>query len=314
MPDIWTHILCGTKTIEIIENEELYLEIMNRVNIFKFGTQGPDIFYYYRFWKGINGSGGKMLGRLMHTNRTGEFLINCLKYLKCLSNSNAYLELLTYIMGFISHYSLDSIAHPYIYYYALSQSNDNDTTYLVNSYHKKLEIIIDTIYQSENLDLSSGGIPPYKAIDLGICVPNIIADCLVSEIEHIYNFSIKKRIINDAYRDMKVGLKLLYDPTNIKLKMVKLLEKLLKTPGRYSCAIYPIHVDNNFDYMNNIHNEWKPLYNNQEVFSDSFNDLFNRAVLESRNKIRASIDFLDGKISEFELTSFFPNISYLTGK
>jgi hypothetical protein len=217
-------------------------------------------------------------------------------------------------MGFISHYSLDSIAHPYIYYYALSQSNDNGTTYLVNTYHKKLEIIIDTIYQRENLYLSSGGIPPYKAIDLGICVPNIIADCLVSEIENIYNFRLKKSIINDAYRDMKIGLKLLYDPTNIKLRMVKLLEKLLKTPGRYSCAIYPIYVDNSFDYMNNIHNEWKSPYNNQEVYSDSFNDLFNLAVLESRNKIRASLDFLDGKISEFELTSFFPNISYLTGK
>lgn len=314
MPDIWTHILCGNKTLEVIDNKELYVEIMNRVNIFKLGTQGPDIFYYYRFWKGLDAKGDKVLGRLMHTNRTGEFIINCIKYLKEQGNSDNYLELLSYILGFISHYSLDSIAHPYIYYYAISQSKDKSISYLQNSYHKKLEIIIDNIYFRENSDLSYEGMSPYKAIDVGFCVPEIITNCMKKEIEYVYNYNIKKSFINDAYRDMKIGLRLLYDPTSVKSKMAKLLERIFRTPEKYSCAFYPVYVDNNFDYLNNIHKEWNHPNNNYERYKDSFNDLFNAAVLESKKKITASINFLDGKISEFDLSSYFPNISYLTGK
>lgn len=307
MPDIWTHILCGNKSIDTVDNEELYSEIMKRINIFKLGTQGPDIFYYYRFWR------GRILGKIMHSNRTGDFLINCLKYTKSKSMSSDYFELLAYILGFISHYALDSIAHPYIYYYSFSHSNEKPSSYLANSYHKKIEMIIDCIYLKDNLNLSPGGIQPYEAIDVGLCVPGSINDCLRSQIKYIYNFEIKKSLINDAYRDMEMGLKLLYDPRNIKLNTIKFIEKILRKPEKYSCAFYPVILDNNFDYMNDYHREWKNPYKEQERHSESFNDLFNLAVFESIKKIRASIDFLKDEINEHELKGFFPNISYLTG-
>lgn len=313
MPDIWTHILCGNKSIAAIDNDELYSEILNKINIFKLGTQGPDIFYYYKFWRGINTKGDKILGKLMHTDRTGEFLINCLKYLKAQSGRNNYIELLVYVLGFISHYTLDSIAHPYIYCYAFSQSNNISSSYMTDAYHKKIETIIDNIYLRENSDLCFGGITPYEAIDVGICVPGSINDCLKSQIQYIYNFKIKNSIINNAYRDMKIGLKLLYDPTSIKVKTTKFVEKILRTPEKYSCAFYPINVDCNFDYMNNSHNEWCNPYKKQESCRYSFNDLLNLAVVESSNKIIASMSFLKDDISEYELKYFFPNISYLTG-
>lgn len=313
MPDIWTHILCGNKSIAALDNEELCSEIKNRINIYKLGTQGPDIFYYYKFWKGFNTKGEKILGKLMHTNRTGEFLISCLKYLKKQHHSSNYFELLVYVLGFISHYSLDSIAHPFIYYYAFSQSSEKVSNYLVSSYHKKLEVIIDSIYLRENSDLSNGRMHTYEAIDVGTCVPGIITDCLKSQIKQIYNFDIKNNTINNAYRDMKIGLKLLNDPNNIKMKAVKLLERMLGTPEKYSCAFCPIIADYNYDYMNYSHNEWNNPYNSQESYIESFNELFNLAVSESCKKFLASISFLNDEISEYELKYFLPNISYLSG-
>lgn len=313
MPDIWTHILCGNKSIATVDNEELYSEIINRLNIFKLGTQGPDIFYYYRFWSGLNTKGEKILGHLMHTNKTGEFLINCLKYLKAQSDRDNYFELLAYVMGFISHYSLDSIAHPYIYCYALSKCSENSSNYMAGSCHKKLEVVIDNIYIKENSELRLGGMQPYEAIDVGFCVPVSVNDCLRTQIKKIYNFEIKSNIINNAYRDMKLGLKLLHDPNNIKLRTIRFIEKILGTPEKYSCAFYPVIVDNSFDYMNVSHNEWNNPYKRQESCRESFNDLLNKAILESSSKILASIGFLNGEVSEYELKSFFPNISYLTG-
>lgn len=313
MPDIWTHILCGNKSIAAIKNEELYPEIMKRKNIFKLGTQGPDIFYYYKFWLGMNQKGEKLLGRLMHTSSTGEFLINCLKHLKTLSDRDSYFEILAYVMGFISHYSLDSIAHPYIYFYAFSEGDKKGLNYMTNSWHKKLEVIIDNIYLSRNHELNFGVVQPFEAIDVGFCIPGSINDCLIAQIKKIYNYEIKSSIINNAYRDMKLGLRILYDPVNIKIRAINFVEKVLKTPDKYSCAFYPITVDKDIDYMNTSHREWNNPYKKQESRRESFNDLLNRAVLESRRKILASVDFLNDEINEYELKYFFPNISYLTG-
>ncbi len=313
MPDIWTHILCGNKSIASIKNEELYQQIMKRKNIFKLGTQGPDIFYYYKFWLGMNEKGERVLGRLMHTSSTGEFLINCLKYLKTLSDENSYFEILSYVLGFISHYSLDSIAHPYIYCYALSEGNKKGLNYVSRSCHKKLEVIIDNIYLYSNHELDFGVIQPFEAIDVGVYIPGSINDCLREQIKKIYNYEIKSNIIDNAYRDMKLGLKLLYDPVNIKLRAIKFVEKILKIPDKYSCAFYPIVADRSIDYMNTAHREWNNPYKEQDTSRESFNDLLNRAVLESRQKILASVDFLNDEINEYELKCFFPNISYLTG-
>lgn len=313
MPDLWTHILCGNRAIEKFDDEKLYSEIQNRINLFQLGTQGPDIFYYYRFWRGFNTSENRILGKLLHTKSTGEFIINCLKYLKNIGNNKEYMELLTYMTGFISHYTLDSITHPYIYYYAFSQSNEGSRSYLAHSYHKKLEVLIDSIYLSRNNDLNPEGIPSYNAINVGVNIPDIIADCLKKQIKYTYNFSISSSLINNAYRDMKTGLRLLYDPINFKLNLVKLMEKILKTPEKFSCVFCPKYLNKDYDYLNDIHKEWIHPYNNFRICRESFDDLFNLAVHESKRRIYASISFINDRINEIDLRYFFPDISYLTG-
>lgn len=314
MPDIWTHILCGIEAIEGIKDNELKNEIKKGTNLFNLGTQGPDIFYYYRFLNGINNSYGGNLGRLMHTRETGEFFVQGLYFLNKINNRSDYMKMLVYLSGFMCHFTLDSICHPYIYYSAEKESIIKNEEYLLDSYHKKLEIIIDTLLLESKTGIKSFLYPAYREIDVGEKMPQIILDFLERTINYLYGIKIGGNQINSAYRDMKTGLRILHDPNGIKISILSILEKILKCPDKYTCAIYPKRISTGSDYLNTKHSVWNHPLNYSEKSNSSFYDLFTQAVIESREMIDTSLNFLSGKSDRQELGNIFSNSSYLTGK
>lgn len=313
MPDIWTHILCGNEAIEGIEDNELKCEIKKSTSLFNLGAQGPDIFYYYRFWNGIN-KNPKNLGRLMHTCETGEFFIHGLYFLSKINNDSDYIKMLIYLSGFMCHFTLDSICHPYIYYNAEKESIIKNEDYLRNSYHKKLEIIIDTLLLENKTGIKSFQCPAYKEIDVGEEMPPVILNFLKSTVDNLYGIKISLSQINNAYRDMKTGLRILHDPKRIKVSILSILEKVLRCPDKYTCAIYPVSISKENDYLNTNHSVWNHPFDYSEENSSSFYELFAQSVVKARVMINMSLNFLSGKADRKELGNIFTNRSYLTGK
>lgn len=118
MADFWTHYYCGRN---IIKNDS---DLIKDQKIFYLGCQGPDIFFYKKYAVHTT---PKNLGELIHKDQTKDVFYEALMYLK----SNYSEALLSYIVGWISHYVLDKNIHPYI---------DSKT----NWSHKRLEANIDT--------------------------------------------------------------------------------------------------------------------------------------------------------------------------
>ena len=105
MPSILTHY---------IFNQSLNSSTSLEANI---GSQGPDpLFFYFCGLK--NYPNTKLIceyGNVLHKMNPTSTLIYFYNYaLK--QNSDDKNILLNYLKGFISHYSLDSTAHPYIFY------------------------------------------------------------------------------------------------------------------------------------------------------------------------------------------------------
>lgn len=105
--------------------------------VYALGHQGPDIFFYYLPAYVLHGHN---LGDMQHTENTGAFYAALLesrsifKKPEDLQIANAYLE------GFLGHYILDSICHPFIY--GRTHYKKNDRGYF--SRHAYLETEIDT--------------------------------------------------------------------------------------------------------------------------------------------------------------------------
>lgn len=107
MPSLYAHNKFGKLVIKNLPRE--YKEIIRHYpNSFRLGLQGPDYLFFYRAFSfnKIN-----QLGVILHKNDAFVFFTKSLKVIhKYGINSPEF----SYIMGFICHFTLDSICHPYV--------------------------------------------------------------------------------------------------------------------------------------------------------------------------------------------------------
>lgn len=314
MPDVLTHILCGHDVINNL-GKDISKAILEHEKLFNLGCQGPDMFFYNDFIPTVKGKRGPKFGKMMHREKTGDFLVESIKYIKeNATNRTDFSLLFTYVSGLICHFGLDRKAHPYIYYFSGKHEKDRPETRRYGGYHKRLELIIDTILLKERKSLESYKHHAYKEIDVGPSLPKGIIDYYVHALSKTYAPKEIINFVNDSYKDMKIVLKLAYDPSGVKKGIMKLIDRIVKDDIEYSTLIYPIKVDSKHDYMNTKRSPWNHPCDKSEEYFHSFYDIYDMAVKDSLSMIKAAMDYLENKIHIDDLTKIFPNISYLTGK
>ncbi len=314
MPDVWTHLLCGHDVISSLENQDWKRVLNEKINIFKLGCQGPDVFLYNDFWPWKKKKRGPKFGKIMHLKRTGDFFVESFKYLKKrVNNYDDYLTLFTYLSGFICHFGLDRNAHPFIHYQAGVYDENDYATFKYSIYHKKLELIIDTILLKERKNLYTYKYPAYKEIDVEK-LPNVLIDFYIYILKKLYKPEIEIDFIEDSFKDMNKVLKIIHDPCGYKKVFLNMIDVVIKKQIDYSSLIYPRHIDDKKDYLNRKHNLWKHPCKKEEIYYESFDDIYMRSVIESKEMIEGAIKYIKGEVREQELIRCFPNISYSTGK
>ncbi|MEG2542764.1 MAG: zinc dependent phospholipase C family protein [Christensenellaceae bacterium] len=110
MPAILTHIITADKVLEKIENPRMKKIITENIDAYYSGSQGGDYFYLYKYYSVWVGTRMKLFGWALHYARTQKFFCECAKYIK--QNEND--KMLAYLYGYITHYCLDKLLHPYV--------------------------------------------------------------------------------------------------------------------------------------------------------------------------------------------------------
>jgi len=130
MPDAWSHILCGKEILNLIKDDKYKKIIEDNIKVFNLGAQGPDIFLYYPFWKQNKYKWVKYPGDLLHTEKTREFILKAINFLinDAGKDNKNFLIFFSYLIGYITHYSLDNNCHPFIYYFAGVYDKDKPET------------------------------------------------------------------------------------------------------------------------------------------------------------------------------------------
>ena len=106
MPTTYAHWRFGCDCIDVLP-EQLQNIIRSNREIFDLGVHGPDIFFYDLTHKEISGHGHKM-----HREAGSVFFERCVDV--CCNSQRDKDSLLSYTLGFLSHYTLDSQCHAYI--------------------------------------------------------------------------------------------------------------------------------------------------------------------------------------------------------
>lgn len=106
MPTTYAHDVFGKMVFQKLPDDMKQIVTSQRA-AYLIGLHGPDILFYYKPF-GHNSVNEK--GYSMHKAIASEFFSNCKKrYIQTRNET-----LLSYVLGFICHYMLDSTCHPYI--------------------------------------------------------------------------------------------------------------------------------------------------------------------------------------------------------
>lgn len=274
MPGFTTHYLFGFTTYRKLNTSPMRTCIRKHPHAYALGLQGPDIFFYYPP-SHMRASGN--LGSLAHKNRTGAFLCNLLKSRSLFPNSPDKNIAASYIAGFLGHYVLDTICHPYVY----AKSHYHTFTRGYFSHHIYLETDIDTELLAYYKNCAPSEFHSEDTIRLSRHERHVIASLLHYAYSRTYpEYHFVRLSVSAAIRSMRLGVTLLRDPSGFKKAFVRKVEA--KTIGY--AGISPLIPSDVYtftaDPLNLRHFRWRNPWDITQCSNASFFDLLDKARAE----------------------------------
>lgn len=282
MPAAITYFLHAQRVLKEIETNNKEFTVVR--DAFLWGAQGPDFLYCHRFLPCQKGGSLKGYGSNLHRDKPSKLFAAMREYFEA-SDQKEIVR--SYLYGFLCHYSLDRISHPFIRFESsvlLEKEPDQNESILHNEIESALDVIM--------LRYESGLLP--VEFDLRKTVPkneevqSQMADLYAFVLKRLYGLADSGVPLLQATSDCRKAFGLLNDRTTMKKA---LLEHLEKRSGKrtYSAHIRSISEGDEFDYANIQHSRWSWPRDGGIGRNESFLELYEQSVTESAKFIH---DFL----------------------
>lgn len=257
MPALHTHYKFGQDVLNEL-NKSLQNDIKSNISYYNMFNQGFDNLYYYLFnWKYY-----RTFGIQAHKKNIDLFFKNIFKFIKN-NNLENNSEITNIIYGFINHYTLDTLLHPYINY----QVKNLDIP------HTKIEFMLDSKLTS---DTSSKF---YKTLIPKVKFTNELTNLLNVVFEHTYEEKNIGKIFNKSHNlGYYVYRYLINDKYGIKTFLYKIVDLLIpfKDIKFSKNTFYSKHFDERL--LNEEKHTWNHPNNMNETYNYSFYELYNLAI------------------------------------
>ncbi|AIQ48084.1 hypothetical protein R70723_20870 [Paenibacillus sp. FSL R7-0273] len=278
MPNIWMHLEYGQQLAGELQGEFACLaDVKTRPELYQLGCQGPDILLYHSFLPWQKEARALRLGDDMHTESCGPVLTEFWERTLALPDGER-LEAQQYFLGFITHHLLDRNLHPYINWKAGYQHRN----------HQRFEIVLDTLFMKSLKQINTWQHAAWKQINVGSHLPFTVHSILHETASRWYPETgrLPAEIWDEAYLDMLLAHKLLFDPKGWKKSLLR--GKALRL---FSQPLSP--AEEQLDYLNEKHGEWRHSALYSEVRTKSVWDLWEQALAEGRTVLRALAAWLN---------------------
>lgn len=272
MPGFATHYIFGRETYHKLSHSPRKRNLYHNRAAYAIGLQGPDMFFYYLpsyAWQRHN------IGALAHTKETRAFF--CGLFYSALSfrqpEDRAIAD--AYLTGFLGHYTLDTICHPFIY--GRTHYRPADKTYF--SRHAYLETDIDTNLLHEKLHHGPSDFYNVDTIALTARQNHVIASMLYHAFHYAYpTMTLHKSTMYLGIFSLQLGMQILHDNTGQKKVFFRLLERNLLGYPLFSPLIPSESLFFRTDPLNLRHKTWKNPWNPSISSRESFPELYQKAM------------------------------------
>ena len=129
----------------------------------------------------------------------------------------------------------------------------------------------------------------------------------------VYDTDIKPHQILEALNDWALCQKALYDQSGVKLKRLSNMEEKLHLDGLISAMIIPDKPNDPCDICNLLHETWCHPCDCTKTSTDSFFELYDKALVQAQTAINLFLDCLDDLSKEGDFLTFINNRNYTKG-
>ncbi|MBR3146044.1 MAG: zinc dependent phospholipase C family protein [Bacilli bacterium] len=308
MPATITHSYYAKDLYEVLPDNITSKLDLSRTKMFANST---DSFMFYNILSLKSDNNLRKFQYYFHTHKTNQFFINLLEYVR--KNNIDDTDTYSFIVGFISHFVLDSNIHPYIIYRTGMFNKKDKNTYKYNGIHHFMEVFLDNdlIKRRENIN-------PYKFNITKYCFnTKKFSNDLNNTIDYTFYTTFDLKNMSKKYyrslKQMKTFLRLFRkDRFGIKKFFYKLIDTI--TPRgvfRFECISYHYPLEDKHNYLNNNHNMWKNPADDSITSTESFVDLYLKSLKEARDITIKVFEYLNGE--DINLESLFLNKTYTSG-
>lgn len=282
MPGFLTHYLFSINTYRALKKKTLQDIIKQHKQVYFLGAQGPDIFFYYL---PCNLNKKKQLGGIMHHTCVNDFFATCLNELPKLKEDTEREIALAYVAGFLCHYTLDSISHPFIYArtgYA-QYVKDGKAPLSYGGEHCTYETKIDTHMLKRCKNTSPSKLNYNKILKTSKEEANALAYFLTDTINGTYFKEQRDSYVNENFikrvlKYMPIELNLLQDKREWKRPTCYFLERHTVKFHLLSSLITTDKLFEEEDVLNLKNDAWASPWVPDTEKNDSFLAIFDEAT------------------------------------
>ncbi len=241
MPAILTHYLFSQEVAPSMAGKSHCDDVYN------WGSQGPDFLYFSppirRHWRTL-----AHIGTAMHEKnieRDFSFIATSCQELHGIRQK--ILE--SYYYGYLSHYILDSVFHPYVYglqrYLKKKMPKASD-----NYIHRHIETNLDVLFLKHYKNMT---IRDFSVISHFVRTPELNVVCqMYRRLFHTYfHTDFTPRAISHCFLSLKLVYSFFYSPRGFKRRAVTFAKRLTADSHPPIIAlIHPVEPDTEIDYAN----------------------------------------------------------------
>ncbi|MBR3210802.1 MAG: zinc dependent phospholipase C family protein [Bacilli bacterium] len=273
--------------------------------------QGIDSLKFYNLFSIFPGKKMRHFQGYFHENQSQEFFLNLLKYMK--DNHIQDKDTYSYLFGNICHYAVDSTVHPYVVYRTGKFEKDKPSTYKYNNVHAFMETFIDNDMIQRRMNMN-----PYRFNFSDFCFDiSPFSNDLEKTIDYTFYNTFQMADMSKVYykslKQMRYSIRIFRkDRFRIKKFFYKLADTF--TPRswfRFEAISYHYPLEDTHNYLNSDHTLWRNPCVYDKTSTESFVDLYLKAIKLAKVLTCASFDYLNDK--NIDLEKIFDNTSYVTG-
>lgn len=270
MPNIITHGLFAKTVYNEISNKKLKNTIRQYPREFIIGSNGPDFFFFYKFFN-KEYAHIRNIGNRVHASKINDFYRCAMKCIENEQDKEIKQAMISYLSGHLCHWALDSRAHPYVNY------RTGAYTGISESWHHRFESMMDAMMLKKIKNETIKTFKFYLLTKQSKYTLKAISKIYIPTLKEVFNIDLNEKQIKDALNDWYHIQNYIYDPTGAKTKILKAYEKKVKKPWLYSGNVVPYKIDETYDVLNEKHQEWCYPTDNTKKSNESFMEIFKRA-------------------------------------